>query len=470
MKNKIRLKRNPVRNVIIFLIVSIIAINLGHRRYTKPDRVIEWDIKSYYAYLPAAIIHGDLTLEFRQQDFEKYSNLIWPLTLPSGNKVLIYTMGVSFLYSPFFLLAHGFAFLTHYETDGYSLPYRFALTFSALFYVWLGLLFLAKILRRYFSENVVAITLFVTVAGTNLLYYSTYEAPMTHAFSFALICVFIWQTLRFYESPSIKKIAGAGALAGLIALIRPTNILVLLIFFLWNVYSREGIKDRIVFFLKRYHWVLVMAAFFVLIWIPQFIYWYVQTGKLFFFSYGVKHESFYFLDPQIINILFSYRKGWLLYTPLMILAFIGLFFLRKENKGLVLTIVLFQIINIYILSCWWSWWYGGSFGSRAFIDSYGLMAIPMAAVISTFLGSRIYKRVAFFSVMILLLVFNLFQSWQYTKNLIHWDSMGKETYWMHFLKTKPDEKYWQTIREQNQKYREIRKAREARWGEPEKNI
>ncbi|MFN2431193.1 MAG: hypothetical protein ABR574_14385, partial [Cryomorphaceae bacterium] len=87
MKNKNTLKRDPVRNVIIFLIIAIVAINLGHNRYTKPDRVIEWDIKSYYAYLPAAIIHGDLTLEFRQQDIEKYSKLIWPLTLPSGNKV-----------------------------------------------------------------------------------------------------------------------------------------------------------------------------------------------------------------------------------------------------------------------------------------------------------------------------------------------------------------------------------------------
>lgn len=456
-------KNTLVRNTIIFLLVSMVAVNLGHHRYNKPDRVIEWDIKSYYAYLPAAIIHQDLALDFRNDDFEKYSKLIWPLTLPSGNKVLIYTMGMAFLYSPFFLIAHGVAHITQWEADGYSRPYRFALTFSAMFYVWMGLVFLARILRRFFSEKAIAITLFSMVAGTNLLYYATYEAPMTHAFNFSLIVVFIWQTVKFYDNPTLAKIIGAGAMAGLITLIRPTNILVLLLFFLWDIKSWDGFRERINFFLKRYYWVMIMAAFFVLIWVPQFIYWYRQTGQIFFFSYGVKSERFYFLDPQIFNILFSYRKGWLLYTPLMIFAFAGLFYLKGKPAGLILPIVLFKVISIYILSTWWSWWYGGSFGSRTFIDFYGLMAIPFAAITDAMLKAGKIKMRIFFTVIPLLILFNLFQTWQYTKNFIHWDSMGKKTYWMHFLRVNPHPDYWPTINQQNLEYREIRKQREERW-------
>jgi hypothetical protein len=435
-----------IKKTIVFVLFLVVFVNFFHGRYNKPDGVIQWDIKSYYAYLPATFIYKDLSLQFRQDNIKKFGDLIWPIETPIGKKAIITTMGMSILYTPFFFIAHTVALLTPYETDGYSIPYKFALTFSALFYLWLGLHFLSKILRRHFQEKVIAFTILAIGIGTNLFYYSTYEAPMTHAYNFALITIFTWYTIRFYENPTIKHILLCGSLAGLITLIRPTNIIVLLLFFLWDIKSWTCIKSRFFYFIKHFHWLLLMAGAFILIWVPQFIYWYNVSGTIFYFSYGEAGGSFFFKNPQIFNILFSYKKGWLVFTPIMIFALGGMILLPKRIPGALPSILIFKILNIYILASWWSWWFGGGFGLRAFIDSYGILAIPFACFVDFSFNLKYkWKRIAIFSVLTLLIGFNQFQTRQYVNAAIHWWWMNKEAYWETFLKLRPTARFWEVV-------------------------
>jgi hypothetical protein len=434
-----------IKKTIGIVLFLVIFVNFFHGRYNKPTGVIQWDIKSYYAYLPAAFIYNDLSLKFMGENMAKFGDLIWPIDTPTGNKAIVTSMGMAVLYTPFFLIAHAFALLSPHEADGYSLPYRFALTFSAFFFLWLGLVFLAKILIRFFSEKIVAFTIIAIALGTNLFFYSTYEAPLPHAYNFALITLFIWLIIRFYEKPSIKMILWSGLLAGFIALIRPTNIIILLFFFLWDIKSWADFRERFLFFLQRYYWVLLMAGAFVLAWVPQFIYWYYIAGKIFYYSYGEIGGSFFFNNPQIFNILLSYKKGWLVYTPLMMFAIVGIFFLPRKIPGLFPSIVIFTLVNIYVLSSWWCWWYGGSFGQRVFVDSYGLLAIPFACFVDFTIKQKRWIRSAVFTLLILLVAFNQFQTRQYVNAAIHWWWMNKEAYWETFLKLRPTEKYWKAI-------------------------
>jgi hypothetical protein len=53
--------------------------------------------------------------------------------------------------------------------------------------------------------------------------------------------------------------------------------------------------------------------------------------------------KFYFLDPEIISGLFSYRKGWLIYTPVMAFGLVGMFFTRKSATPLFLPVLLFIV-------------------------------------------------------------------------------------------------------------------------------
>jgi hypothetical protein len=186
-----------------------------------------------------------------------------------------------------------------------------------------------------------------------------------------------------------------------------------------------------------------MMLAFLVVWIPQFIYNLHFTGQLLFYSYT--DEKFFFANPQIIDGLFSYRKGWLLYTPMMVIPLIGIFvsIFRKEKYSL--AILIFTLVNIYVILSWWCWWYGGSFGQRSFVDSYGLMALPLALVLAEAARLKTVFYKAIVGLVFLIIVFNNFQTQKYLYGSIHFADMTKAAYWHSFWHVRPQPGYWDLL-------------------------
>lgn len=435
-KNRARL----VNWLILVLIISI-SFNLG--QWKKEKKVIYWDALHYYSYLPATFIYKDISLEFVKKNPGRYGTTFWPKPTPTGKMVIKTSMGLAFLYAPFFAVGHLIAQLPHISESGFSMPYKFALAFSVIFYLGIGLYFLRKTLKMFFSEWITALTCFTVVIGTNLLHYSTAESTMSHAYNFSLIAIFVYYSIRWYEKSSFKNTIILGLIYGLISLIRPNNGLVIIFFVLWKVTSFKDLKERALFLFKKYNLIVLMIIAFIVVWLPQIIYWKYVTGQYFYFSYG--DERFYFLDPQIIKGLFSYRKGWLLYTPVMVIALVGIPFLWKRQKEFFYPVLVYTVLNIYIIFSWWAWWYGGGFGQRALIDSYAILAIPFAAFISWCFEQKIFYKILTLFVVFFFVAHNVFQTQQYFNNAIHWDSMTKEAYWETFGKLKPTYKFWDLL-------------------------
>jgi hypothetical protein len=178
-----------------------------------------------------------------------------------------------------------------------------------------------------------------------------------------------------------------------------------------------------------------MFAGFLLPWVPQFLYNIYFTDQLFFYSYN--DEGFFFNNPQIINGLFSYRKGWLIYTPLMAFAIAGLPVLFHKHKQLAWPLAIYTSLNMFIIFSWWCWWYGGSYGQRPMIDSYGLMAIPMAYTFQWALSGHKWKIAGFTVVIFLLIGLNQFQIRKYRKGSIHFADMTGKAYWHSFMSVRP---------------------------------
>lgn len=442
------IRKNLAVITICIIAVVVLKIDITLKYWNDTRLVIEYDVKSYYAYLPATFIYKDISLGFIDKDPEKFKPIIWPVETPEGNKVIVTTMGLSFLYMPFFLIAHIITPFTEFEADGYTAPYKFALMMSCLVYLIIGLIYLKRILERYFNQYITSLTLFAVVIGTNLLMYAFHhDAPMSHVYNFALINIFLYYVIKWFEKPTYKYTIILGLISGLITLIRPTNILVLLILFFYDIRSFKDIRLRVVYFLNSYKKVLIMIASFVLVWIPQFVYWKYISGHFLFDAYGELGGVFHFDNPQIFNFLFSYRKGWLLYTPIMIIAILGIPVLYYKMRQFFMPILIYLVIMIYVLSSWWSWWFGGGFGMRSLIDMYGILAIPFAAFINY---SFRWKKIAGFLVTTIVVVFiwfNTFQSRQYVNQAIHWAWMTKEAYWNTFLKLYPQKEFWTLLRE-----------------------
>lgn len=72
----------------------------------------------------------------------------------------------------------------------------------------------------------------------------------------------------------------------------------------------------------------------------------------------------------------------------MLLAVFGLIPFWKQQKGLFPSIGLFLLLFTYITCAWSIWWYGGSFGARAMVQSYAFWLFPMAALAQWILSKR----------------------------------------------------------------------------------
>ncbi len=419
----------------VVMLWTFISLKRWGQAETK-QKIIAWDVTSYYCYLPATFIMHDVSMEFTRRAADKSyeeNHQYWYQTAPNGSRVIKFTMGMAVMYSPFFFIAHAVAHLFNYPPNGFSTPYEFFIALSNLVYLFIGLFYLRKILLSLFTEVITGITLLCIVLGTNLYYYTTTEPAMSHAYSFAIVSVFIYQVIKWHTSPTLQKSIGIGFLFGLMVLIRPVNAILLLFPLLYTVYSKKTFIDKMNLLISKRKKLLIMGITAFLVFFPQLIYWKYLTGQWFFYSYLEEH--FYFNNPHVLLGLFSFRNGWLIYSPIMTFSLIGIVFLFQSKKQFSVATLLFTLINIFVCYSWWTWWYGGSYGSRPMIDSYALLAIPLAAFFEYLFTYSKKVFAAFLIVPVLLISLNLFQTYQRRTGIIHWDSMTAGAYRKVFLKS-----------------------------------
>ena len=429
---------------LLVCIVTLILTTSNIKKWKSPPDLISNDIISYYSYLPAAFIYHDLTLKFMDNPPPGYRGIFWPGAAPNGGRVMKFTMGMSILYLPFFTLGHLAAGIIGEIQDGYSPSYCFFLILGTVFYVILGLAMLRKILLRFFSDEAAALTILSVFLGTNLLEYSTDDPLMSHAFLFTLNILLLYFVMAWHKMQSWKNSFALGVIAGLIILVRPSDIVSLLIFLLYGIYSLESLREKFKLLKQNLLKLVLAGACILIVFFPQMLYWKWNTGQWFFYSYF--GENFFFNHPHIADGLFSFRKGWLLYTPVMSFSLLGLFLLKRHVKELSMALPVFTAVNIWIITSWWSWWYGGSFGSRPFIDSYGLLALPLAGCFSFFTAKSKLKSIITCCIIFLLIAYQVFQTFQFRYQTIHYDSMTKDAYMKSFLKLRPTDEFYKALK------------------------
>lgn len=432
-------------SVMIFALVTVMWINFNTSRWNLEKWIIVHDITHYYAYLPAIFIYNDIRLTFLHEDRTLLGNDFYPNVTPTGEKAIITSSGMSMLYFPFFMGAHWYAQNSDYPADGLSPPYKFALQMSSWVFLLIGLFFLRKLLSKYFDDKTTALTLLATVFGSNLLWYVTGEAAMAHNYSFALITVYLFILDKWVERISFGRTIFMGLLIGLISLIRPTNIIIVLLLVLWKITTVNELKSRVFILIQNWRHILLMMAMFFLMWTPQFIYWKTVAGSFLYFSYP-DDQGFFFSNPQLFNNLFSWRKGWLIYTPVMGFSIIGMALLYRVRKQFFWPALIYFLFSWYIISSWWDWWYGGGFSIRPYIDSYGIFAFGMAGFLTWAFQQKMALKIAAILLFFLAGFVGLHNNIRYHYKSIHYDSNTRETYFHDFFNFKPSEGLDETYR------------------------
>jgi hypothetical protein len=208
---------------------------------------------------------------------------------------------------------------------------------------------------------------------------------------------------------------------------------VLLLPLLYKVTNVDSLKKQVQFFIAQFQKLIIITLVAIITLLPQFIYWKYVTGSWVFYSY--LDESFFLSSPHILEVLFSFRKGLFIYTPLMVFAFMGIYRLYKTKSQYFFAVLTFTLLNIYLVSSWWCWWYGGGFGLRAFIESFAILSIPLASFIHYISQQKLLEIVVVRILLTTFILLNIFETYQYRKGVLHYDSMSFETYIKIFGRT-----------------------------------
>jgi hypothetical protein len=410
----------------ILLLVQSFSVDLNNP-YRKP---ISGDAQAYYAYLPAIFIYHDLDYKFVPEIQQKYyvaASSKSFLKDVNGEKVNKTFPGVAILYLPFFAAAHAISLVFGLPADGYAYTYQLCYLIGFWFYFLAGLIFFRKaLLELNFAQRIADLSLIAITLATNIFFYSVYDQSVTHIYSFFLVNWSVYILLKLKKEFQLRNLALLISILALIGITRPTNILVIgVLFFFVHDFGFYKLVFNHLFRIKNIFKIIFPS---VLILSIPFILWKLQTGNWIVYSYG--EEGFDFSQPEILNFLFSYTKGWFIYTPIMLIILItGSVLILKQNRKQFFIGLAFFGIAIYIFSSWWCWYYGAGMSQRVMIDFYILPGFLFAVILQK-ISSKKMLTVSFIS---LFAFFNIAQAYQISKGILPFGSPTKAQYWDNFL-------------------------------------
>lgn len=143
---------------------------------------------------------------------------------------------------------------------------------------------------------------------------------------------------------------------------RPNFLLFLVIIYIYT-YLRES-RKRLLFSIISFIGVILLLGY-------NFYFFNSSFG-----GYGV-HTATFNVDLIINNLtglIFSPARGIIFYTPIFILSFLSIYFLKQINKLSIKLKIIFYINFIYFVlglilnSFWGGWWGGHSWGDRLLTD------------------------------------------------------------------------------------------------------
>ncbi len=426
-----------------FALLALIAITLAVRTSFPQRQVLTWDVFGYYLYLPATFIHDDIGLKDDTWLDEVMTTHPPSATLyqvvdgADGNRVIKYSSGMALLYAPFFFVAHVLAAPLGYPADGFSAPYQLAITFGCLAFALFGLVLLRMVLLHFFDDRWSAALLVLIALGTNWFQLAAWDGTLlTHPALFTLYAFLLLATIRWHLTPSWSWALVMGVSLGLITTIRPSELVVFLVPLFWGLHDAAARRAKWRAITGNLAQLLVAALILLVVVSPQLFYWHATTGQWIFYSYVNPGEGFDLDSPHLRPFLVSFRKGWFIYTPLMVLAVAGIPWLWKRVPQAFWAVLIFLIVDVWIVSSWSCWWYaGGSFSSRSMVPTYVLLALPVGAVLQ-WAWERRYTRIVSIAFCLGCVILSLFQTWQWANGIISKERMTKAYYKAVFARTK----------------------------------
>ena len=380
-------------SAIIFLIAAALTLGLVSKKIRGADEI------EYFSHLRSFVFDRDLdfTNEYEHfysadpQGLKAFKETFLDRREPKTNRPINFApIGSAVVWSPFYMTAHVLVTngVLRGPADGYSPAYTGAVAYGSAILAIVGFWLSFQALKRYLgvSEGLAMTAILAAWFGTPALYYVTVAPAFAHAPSIFAVSLTFFLWLRAREKDSVFDWILMGMAAGLAMLVREQAALFLIAPGL--DLGRRLFKGDVKRAVERGLSVLGAAA---VVFIPQFFAYQALNGT--FGPTQLVQRKMDFQSPHFFDVLIDPEHGLLLWTPFLLVAFLGFIrvCLRHGLVGLFLAAALLS--QVYINGAVLSWHQAGAFGSRRFVDSTFLFIVGIAFGLMPF-TTRIQRVVA----------------------------------------------------------------------------
>ena len=364
--------------LIAFSIASVLTLALVSTKIRGADEI------EYYSHLRSAVFDRDLdfTNEYEYfyranpQGLAAFKETFLDRREPKTNRPINFApIGSAVAWAPFYLAAHGLvkAGMLRGPEDGFSPAYTGAVAYGSSFLAVMGFALAFHALKRFLgvSEGLSLISVLAVWFGTPAFYYMTVAPAFAHAPSIFAVSLVFFLWLRAREKDLVFDWVLMGLAAGFGMLIREQAALFLIApgldlgFRLVRGDLRRALERGVA---------VIGAA--LIVFSPQLLTYRALNGS--FGPTQLVQRKMDFSSPHFFDVLIDPGHGLLLWTPLLIVAFLGLVrgLFRLGLRGVFLTAAL--LAQVYINGSVLSWHQAGAFGSRRFVDSTFLFVVGFA--------------------------------------------------------------------------------------------
>lgn len=382
-----RLEGHPTRILVaigVLFALSYVAAQVWFPK--QPARVIDGDAIGYYAWLRSVVVDGDidfsndyrlLTDELAEDSEELTPNAtgLVPNKWPPGSALL---------WAPLFLavgICVSLMNLTGAQIpfDGLALPFKISAGVAGIGYATAGVWLCYDLARRIYPvASAFWATLTLWLAGSTL-YYSLVSPTYSHATSLFAVALFTHTWFRTRIRDDAQRFALLGALGGLAALVRSQDIIILA---MPGIELLAGIRNGRWSFLRACGRLATLGVFFCVAFFPQLWAWHAIYGTPMLNPHGGS-DYFGWTRPAILQTLFSMRQGLVSWTPVVLLATLGLPHLVRRDRLLGWATVITLLLALYVNASATMWWAGAGFGARRFVGYVPFLVVGLSALLAS---------------------------------------------------------------------------------------
>lgn len=324
----------------------------------------------YYAIIESLLIDRDFDMENNIYGVENGLNI----DHTTGRKMNQYPPGLALMDAPFFLVADRLYTVFNSKLpskipvqneNGAQINNRILFRIMGIilahnFYALLALILLYATLRIHgYTPVLSALMILMCYFASPLHFYA--QTGMSHANSFFCIAAILYLFSRYLETQKRQLLFAIGFFCGLAVAVRYVNglITVLICIFLFSLSKRDKLATLLRF----------VCGFLIIFWIVP-VFWWFHLHQL-----KPAYTATFLLNKlPCISILFSLKRGFMVFHPLFILFIPGSFLYfssragKKKNSRIVALLSLCAIIALSTSYGYYKeWWGRGTYSQRYII-------------------------------------------------------------------------------------------------------